>query len=266
MRRREYRTWCSNCATRRADSRHLLWHAGARATARRSRAEFAETRVRSRAHSRVERDRRLLSDLPSLSDDELDVWMSHGDKVVELPHGFVPIASTASAPIAAMESQATVHLRGAVPSGSHAYDRRIGDHSPLRARHLRLHRHCGRRRTSSPTQSRRCAKQVGDEKVVLGLSGGVDSSVVAALLSRAIGDQLTCVFVDHGLLRLGEREEVEATFTASNALNLNLVCVDAARGISRQSARRRGPGSQTQDHRRDVHRRIRSRSAQESTA
>ena len=71
-------------------------------------------------------------------------------------------------------------------------------------------------------------EQVGDGKVVLGLSGGVDSSVVAALLSRAIGDQLTCVFVDHGLLRLGEREEVEQTFSPSNALSLNLICVDAA--------------------------------------
>ena len=71
-------------------------------------------------------------------------------------------------------------------------------------------------------------EQVGDGKVVLGLSGGVDSSVVAALLSRAIGDQLTCVFVDHGLLRLGEREEVEKTFGPSNALSLNLIVVDAA--------------------------------------
>jgi GMP synthase (glutamine-hydrolysing) len=68
---------------------------------------------------------------------------------------------------------------------------------------------------------------VGDEHVVLGLSGGVDSSVVAALLSRAIGKQLTCVFVDNGLLRLHERAQVEATFKPSNALDLELVCVDA---------------------------------------
>jgi len=70
-------------------------------------------------------------------------------------------------------------------------------------------------------------RRVGDGQVVLGLSGGVDSSVVAALLSRAIGDQLTCVFVDNGLLRKNEREEVEAAFVPSNALNLNLVTVDA---------------------------------------
>ena len=68
---------------------------------------------------------------------------------------------------------------------------------------------------------------VGEEPVVLGLSGGVDSSVVAALLSRAIGEQLTCVFVDNGLLRKDEREEVETTFAPSNALNLKLVTVDA---------------------------------------
>jgi GMP synthase (glutamine-hydrolysing) len=70
-------------------------------------------------------------------------------------------------------------------------------------------------------------RQVGDEQVVLGLSGGVDSSVVAALLSRAIGGQLTCVFVDNGLLRKDERAEVEAAFAPSNALSLNLVVVDA---------------------------------------
>ena len=70
-------------------------------------------------------------------------------------------------------------------------------------------------------------EQVGGDKVVLGLSGGVDSSVVAALLSRAIGDQLTCVFVDNGLLRKGERREVEATFAPSNALDLKLITVDA---------------------------------------
>ena len=76
-------------------------------------------------------------------------------------------------------------------------------------------------------------RQVGGDKVVLGLSGGVDSSVVAALLARAIGDQLTCVFVDNGLLRKNERAEVEAAFAPpaapSNAPNLNLVTVDARR-------------------------------------
>jgi len=70
-------------------------------------------------------------------------------------------------------------------------------------------------------------RQIGEERVLLGLSGGVDSSVVAALLSRAVGDQLTCVFVDNGLLRKNERAEVEAAFAPSNALKLDLVTVDA---------------------------------------
>ena len=74
----------------------------------------------------------------------------------------------------------------------------------------------------------RIREQVGDDQVILGLSGGVDSSVVAALLSRAIGDQLICVFVDNGLLRQNEVGEVEAAFAPSNELTLNLVSVDAA--------------------------------------
>ncbi|MGE3464177.1 MAG: glutamine-hydrolyzing GMP synthase, partial [Pseudomonadales bacterium] len=91
---------------------------------------------------------------------------------------------------------------------------------------------------------------VGNDKVVLGLSGGVDSSVVAALLSRAIGDQLTCVFVDNGLLRKDERAEVERAFSPSNALSLNLVTVDAEReflaaleGIDEPEAKRKAIGN-----------------------
>jgi GMP synthase (glutamine-hydrolysing) len=92
--------------------------------------------------------------------------------------------------------------------------------------------------------------QVGGDKVVLGLSGGVDSSVVAALLSRAIGDQLTCVFVDNGLLRKNEREEVEVAFAPSNALSLNLVTVAAEdefleklAGIEEPEAKRKAIGN-----------------------
>ncbi len=182
--------------------------------------EFGHARIRLEAPSR------LLSDLPTLVDGELDVWMSHGDKVVELPPGFVRIAATASAPIAAMACEArSIYAVQFHPEVTHTTDgaeiiRRF-------AREI-----CGCTGLWTPqniiadaiTMAR---KQIGDEKVVLGLSGGVDSSVVAALLSRAIGDQLTCVFVDNGLLRLHERDEVEATFGPSNALNLNLVCVDA---------------------------------------
>ena len=182
--------------------------------------EFGHARIRIEATSR------LLSGLPALADGELDVWMSHGDQVVDLPPGFARIASTASAPIAAMACEArSIYAVQFHPEVTHTADgaliiRRF-------AREI-----CGCEGLWTPQNIIADAiamvrAQVGTEKVVLGLSGGVDSSVVAALLSRAIGDQLTCVFVDNGLLRLNEREEVETTFGASNALMLNLVCVDA---------------------------------------
>jgi GMP synthase (glutamine-hydrolysing) len=183
--------------------------------------EFGHARIR------VANGSSLLSKLPSLQDDELDVWMSHGDKVVVLPEGFETTASTASAPIAAMESPSTATYAVQFhPEVTHTTDG-----SEIIRRFARDICRCTGTWTPQNIIADAIASvraQVGSEKVVLGLSGGVDSSVVAALLSRAIGDQLTCVFVDHGLLRLGEREEVEATFTASNALNLNLVVVDAA--------------------------------------
>jgi GMP synthase (glutamine-hydrolysing) len=157
---------------------------------------------------------------------ELPVWMSHGDKVVELPPGFVITARTESAPIAAMECperrwygvqvhpEVTHTQNGGEILGRFALD--ICD--------------CDGLWTAANIVDDAIAQVralVGSDKVVLGLSGGVDSSVVAALLSRAIGEQLTCVFVDNGLLRKGERQEVEQIFAPSNALNLNLITVDA---------------------------------------
>ena len=91
--------------------------------------------------------------------------------------------------------------------------------------------------------------------MICGLSGGVDSSVAAALVHRAIGDQLTCIFVDTGLLRLHEREQVERTFRAH--LGIKLVTVDASRALPRRARRRRGSGGEAQDHRPHVHRRVR---------
>jgi GMP synthase (glutamine-hydrolysing) len=157
---------------------------------------------------------------------ELPVWMSHGDKVTEPPPGFVVTARTPSAPIAAMEDPVRrwygVQFH---PEVTHTHQgQELLDHF---ARGI-----CGceglwtaANIVDAAIQAVR--EQVGDERVVLGLSGGVDSSVVAALLSRAIGSQLTCVFVDNGLLRKNERAEVEAAFAPSNALDLNLVVVDA---------------------------------------
>jgi GMP synthase (glutamine-hydrolysing) len=141
--------------------------------------------------------------------------------------GFRVVARTPSAPIAAMEDPSRrwygVQFH---PEVTHT---RQGDDILRRfARdHLRLRRAVDSRPTSSTTPIAAVREQVGDERVVLGLSGGVDSSVVAALLSRAIGDQLTCVFVDNGLLRKNERAEVRHAFAPSNALDLNLVVVDA---------------------------------------
>ena len=156
----------------------------------------------------------------------LPVWMSHGDKVVELPHGFDLVAASESAPIAAIECrerrfygvqfhpEVTHTEQGAEILRRFAVDI-CGCEGLWTAANIVEDAIASVRQT------------VGEEKVVLGLSGGVDSSVVAALLSRAIGDQLTCVFVDNGLLRKNERSEVEQAFGPSNALNLNLVTVDA---------------------------------------
>ncbi len=174
----------------------------------------------------IEPGTELLQPVRDAQGSELSVWMSHGDKVTDVPAGFEVTAGTASAPVAAMEDRER-GLYGVQfhPEVTHTHlgtdiirhfardlcgceglwnAANIVDEAVAHVRHL-----------------------VGDEGVVLGLSGGVDSSVVAALLSRAIGDQLTCVFVDNGLLRKNEREEVAETFAPSNALNLNLVVVDA---------------------------------------
>ena len=162
-------------------------------------------------------------------DGRLPVWMSHGDKVVSLPPGFEVAASTPNAPIAAM---ADPHRRfyGVQFHPEVTHTRNGAEILGHFARDI-----CGCGATWTAEQIieravREARAAVGDERMVLGLSGGVDSSVAAALLDRAIGDQLTCVFVDNGLLRLNEREEVEATFSRgmSNALDLDLVTVDAS--------------------------------------
>jgi GMP synthase (glutamine-hydrolysing) len=159
-----------------------------------------------------------------------DVWMSHGDKVTEVPPGFVVTASTASAPIAAMEHpQRQLYGVQFHPEVTHTANG--GELLRVFARDI-----CGcdgewNAANIVEDAIERVRAQVGDDHVVLGLSGGVDSSVVAALLARAIGDQLTCIFVDNGLLRLGERDEVEAAFSPEsgigNALPLSIKTVHA---------------------------------------
>ena len=141
----------------------------------------------------------------------LDVWMSHGDKVTELPEGFGIIASTDSAPIAAMcHPEKNFYGVQFHPEVTHTKQGgRILERFVLEI--------CGTEALWNPAniitdQIEKVRNQVGNQKVLLGLSGGVDSSVVAALLHKAIGDQLTCVFVDNGLLRKHEGDQVMDMF------------------------------------------------------
>ena len=157
----------------------------------------------------------LLNDIHDRLDDSgetfLDVWMSHGDKVTELPEGFASIAHTDNAPLAGIadESRGFYGLQFH-PEVTHT---RLGQDIIRRF----VHDICECQSLWTPGNIiddlvRNVREQVGEDEVILGLSGGVDSSVVAALLHRAIGTQLTCIFVDNGLLRLHEGDEVMATF------------------------------------------------------
>jgi len=140
----------------------------------------------------------------------LDVWMSHGDRVDTLPAGFVPVGSSPNAPIAAMADESRRYYAVQVhPEVTHTLQG-----ARLIERFVREISACEARWEPGNIIADaivRVREQVGSDRVLLGLSGGVDSSVVAALLHRAIGDQLVCVFVDHGLLRAGEGDQVMQT-------------------------------------------------------
>lgn len=157
-------------------------------------------------------------------DGEQNVWMSHGDKVTGLPEGFNIIAYTDSAPIAAMaDEQRQFYALQFHPEVTHS------QHGLEMLSHF-VHAICGCENlwTSSNIIEEAIADvqaKVGKEHVILGLSGGVDSSVVAALLHKAIGQQLTCIFVDTGYLRLGEAEQVMDTF--AQHMDINVIKVDA---------------------------------------
>jgi GMP synthase (glutamine-hydrolysing) len=163
----------------------------------------------------------LLADLP----DSQRVWMSHGDAVTSAPSGMTVVGSTAGAPIAAFEDAgrglAGVQFHPEVGHTTHGQD--------MIARFLRDIAGLEPNWSTEgiiEAQVAAIAEQVGDGHAICGLSGGVDSAVAAALVHRAIGDRLTCVFVDHGLLRAGEREQVERDYVA--ATGIRLVTVDAA--------------------------------------
>ncbi|MFK4446401.1 GMP synthase (glutamine-hydrolyzing) [Caballeronia udeis] len=155
----------------------------------------------------------------------LKVWMSHGDKVSDMPVGFKLMASTPACPIAAMADDER-HFYGLQwhPEVTHTVQgRAMLDRFVLELCGARPDWEMGHYIDEAVEKIR---AQVGDEHVILGLSGGVDSSVAAALLHRAIGAQLTCVFVDHGLLRLNEAEQVMTTF--ADHLGVKVIHVDAS--------------------------------------
>jgi len=155
----------------------------------------------------------------------LDVWMSHGDKVTRLPEGFHVICSNDSTPIAGMaDEKRRFYALQFHPEVTHTHQGKA-----LISRFVHGICDCSNNWTMPnyiDTAVAHIREQVGDEEVILGLSGGVDSSVAAALLHRAIGTQLTCVFVDNGLLRLNEAEQVMETF--ADHLGVKVIHVDAA--------------------------------------
>ena len=184
--------------------------------------EFGFARVRARGHTR------LLDGIEDQRSAEghglLDVWMSHGDKVTELPSGFRLMASTESCPIAGMADEA----RGFYALQFHPEVTHTRQGPALLRRFVRDICGCRGDWVMGDYIAEAVAAiraQVGGDEVILGLSGGVDSSVAAALIHRAIGDQLTCVFVDHGLLRLNEAEQVMAMFEGK--LHARVIHVDA---------------------------------------
>jgi GMP synthase (glutamine-hydrolysing) len=165
-------------------------------------------------------DSPFLAGLPA----ELDVWMSHGDRIEEMPPGFVAIARSANSPVAAMADV----TRGYYGLQFHPEVVHTPKGSEMLRNFVRDVCRCEGTWTAGNFIDETVAairRQVGAGRVICGLSGGVDSAVAAALVHRAIGDQLTCIFVDNGLLRGGEAEEVVDTFTRN--MRINLVHVEA---------------------------------------
>ncbi len=184
--------------------------------------EFGYAQIRARGHSD------LLKDIQDEVNDEghglLNVWMSHGDRVETLPEGFKVIASTENAPIAGIADES----RNFYGLQFHPEVTHTAQGQAILQRFLHDIVGCQSLWTTENIVEDAIAQvkeQVGSDKVLLALSGGVDSSVVAALLHEAIGDQLTCVFVDNGLLRLNEGEQVMETF--AEHMGINVIRVDA---------------------------------------
>jgi len=182
----------------------------------------------------------LLAGIPA----EHNVWMSHGDSVARAPEGFSVLASTEVTPVAAFESldrcQAGVQWHPEVLHSEHG--QRVLEHFLIDI--------AGCRPTwtmvnIAEEQIERIREQIGpDGRAICGLSGGVDSAVAAAIVQRAIGDRLSCVFVDHGLLRKGEAEQVERDFVAATGVDLHVVdaqkqFLDALEGVTDPETKRK---------------------------
>ncbi len=185
--------------------------------------EFGYAEVRARGHTR------LLDGIEDFRTPQghgmLRVWMSHGDKVVRMPPGFKLMASNAACPIAGMADEA----RGYYAVQFHPEVTHTTQGTALLRRFVRDISGCSGDWNMPDYVDEavdRIRAQVGDEEVILGLSGGVDSSVAAALIHKAIGPQLTCVFVDHGLLRLNEAKQVMDTF--ARHMHVRVIHVDAS--------------------------------------
>jgi GMP synthase (glutamine-hydrolysing) len=213
---------------------HAMAQALGGTVARTGLAEFGRT-----ALTVTEPDAVLFRDLPA----DQQVWMSHGDEVSQAPEGFVVTATSAGAAVAAFEAVdrglAGVQFHPEVLHTAHG--QKVLEHFLYDIAHL------------EPTwtmdsvieeQVAAIRAAVGDKRVLCGLSGGVDSAVAAALVQRAVGDHLTCVFVDHGLLRAGEAEQVERDFVAATGVDLKVVdaqdrFLDALAGVSDPEEKRK---------------------------
>lgn len=191
--------------------------------------EFGYAEVREHGHTK------LLEKISDFTDDEghsfLKVWMSHGDKVTKMPEGFILMCSTPSCPIAGMADEKrgfyAVQFHPEVThtvKGKEILNTFVLDICKAKPDWIMGN--------FAEEAIAKIKETVGKDEVILGLSGGVDSSVAAALIHKAIGDQLTCVFVDNGLLRLHERRQVEETFKKN--MGMKLVAVDASERFMRE--------------------------------
>ena len=193
--------------------------------------EFGYAEVRARGHSALLRD--IEDRVNTEGHGLLDVWMSHGDRVATLPEGFKVIASTGDVPIAGMADES----RGFYGLQFHPEVTHTRQGARIYERFVRGICGCEGRWIAGNIIEDAIARvraEVGSGQVLLGLSGGVDSSVVAALLHKAIGEQLTCVFVDHGLLRHQEGDEVMRVFAKN--LGVKVIRVNAAERYFRELA------------------------------